>query len=116
MVVNMSLVATAQALTQLAHDAGRLESTIDWTMQRAVFRVFSDTDKLFEAQVDGHLSRQTNTGPGEPKICAEVKAEIRSAAVGVYFQEAAQFAAWIASERADGRRAEMPWGKDGKYR
>jgi hypothetical protein len=116
MVVNVALIVTGQALAQFAHDAGRLAHTVDWTPQREPFRVFCEHGKLFEAQVDGHLSTQTNAGPGEPKMCAEVKADIRAAAVGVYFQEAAQLAAWIASERADGRQAEILWNKDGKYR
>jgi hypothetical protein len=88
MIVNVALIVAGQALAQLAHDAGRLALRVDWTPQCAAFRVFGEHDKLFEAQVDGHLSQQTNTGPSEPQMCAEVKADIRFEAAGMHFQEA----------------------------
>jgi hypothetical protein len=122
-VVNKALIDTAQAVTQLAHDGGRLDAAVDWTMQRAAFRVFAAAGagaggggKLYEAKNDGHLSRQSNAGPGEPKLSVEIKADIRAAGDAVKFQEAAQFAAWIAAGRAAGRAAEVTWWDDGSYR
>ncbi len=115
-VVNKAFIDSAQALTQLAHDAGRLNFDIEWTIQRAAFRVYNGDDKVFEAQNDGHLSQQANNGPGEPKVSTEVKADVRAVGTAVLFQEGAQLAAWISSGRADGRPAETKWHNDGRYR
>jgi hypothetical protein len=92
-VVSKALIDTSQAVAQLAHDAGVLDADINWTMQRAAFKAFAGAAKLYEAKNDGHLSRQTNDGPGEPKPSAVSKADIRSAGDAVKFQEASQFAA-----------------------
>ncbi len=80
-IVINALVDLLQGITMVVHENDRVEQSVQWSTRPAAFALCSDSEPLYVAQVDGHLTKSPSWPAGKrrpSKIILEVEPTLRS--------------------------------------